>query len=176
MWTRSFTASCILVFLSTINELQALSITQTAYSLGEQAVQPGRATAQAGARRNPPLMPRPGSSSFKVLQLADLHLGEDFEGKWGPEQDRKTLAVVASLLDEEKPDLVVFSGDQLTGEGLQQSGAQKEQLLKAMEEPLKRRGVPWATVFGNHDACETPGCKDPAGIASLVQAAPTQAE
>lgn len=99
----------------------------------------------------PRLVPRDGRDSFKVLQLADLHLGEDLGGDWGPEQDRKTLEVVKSVLDEERPDLVVFSGDQITGEGLRK-GADREKLLQKLEEPLKERNVPWATVFGNHDA------------------------
>merc|ERR1740117_1890338 len=65
-----------------------------------------------GVRKTPPLVPRAGASGFKVLQLADLHLGEDFGGTWGPEQDRKTLEAVEKVLISEKPDLVVFSGDQ----------------------------------------------------------------
>merc|ERR1719162_2727402 len=63
----------------------------------------GEHTRLLGVRKTPPLVPRAGSSSFKVLQLADLHLGEDFDGDWGPRQDQKTMAVVEALLDSERP-------------------------------------------------------------------------
>jgi len=147
----------------------------TSFVLGEH-------DALLGVRKAPPLVPRAGSSSFKVLQLADVHLGEDFDGDWGPEQDRKTMAVVEALLDNEKPDLVVFSGDQLTGEGLRGNASRREVLLNKLEEPLKKRGVPWATIFGNHDACDKPGCRTAPGnsrnvlLLSGKHKAPTQEE
>jgi len=98
-----------------------------------------------------PLVPRDGASSFKVLQLADLHFGEFFGKDEGNSQDGRTLKAVAAVLDAERPDLVVFSGDQITGENVPLN-ADRKTLLGKLEEPLKKRGIPWATVFGNHDA------------------------
>jgi hypothetical protein len=63
---------------------------------------------------------------FKIMQAADLHLStgtghcrdEQPVGYNGGkcEADPRTLEFVGRLLDEEKPDLVVLSGDQVNGE------------------------------------------------------------
>lgn len=65
------------------------------------------------------------NGKFKIMQLADLHLStgvglcrdavpDEYEG--GPcEADPRTLDFVSRLLEEEKPDLVVLSGDQVNG-------------------------------------------------------------
>jgi len=105
----------------------------------------------------PPLVLAPNRTAFKVLQLADLHFGEDPNGTWGPDQDRSSLAVIEAVLDADRPDLVVFSGDQITGENLMTAAA-RQHYLSIMLEPLRKRGIPWATIFGNHDSCDVPGC------------------
>jgi hypothetical protein len=114
--------------------------------------------------------------SFKVLQLADLHFGEDADGTWGPEQDRKSLAAIAAVLDAEKPDLVVFSGDQVTGESFGQNNFSQylEQRNRVLA-PLEERGILWATIFGNHDDCGSPGCQPPSGPAPAPAPAPVLA-
>jgi hypothetical protein len=66
------------------------------------------------------------NGKFKIMQAADLHLStgtgncRDAEpaGHNGGhcEADPRTLEFVGKLLDEEKPDLVVLSGDQVNGE------------------------------------------------------------
>ena len=53
--------------------------------------------------------------TFKILQLADLHFGEDQWTDWGPEQDRKSIQAIQYFIEAERPDLVVLSGDQITG-------------------------------------------------------------
>lgn len=63
---------------------------------------------------------------FKIMQAADLHLStgtgicrdEQPPGHNGGkcEADPRTLEFVGRLLDEEKPDLVILSGDQINGE------------------------------------------------------------
>lgn len=83
-------------------------------------------------RRGPPREPFkptpriPDTGRFKIMQIADLHLstgvGECREaipnsyngGKC--EADPRTLDFVTRVLDEEKPDLVVLSGDQVDGD------------------------------------------------------------
>lgn len=134
--------------------------------------------AESSDGKTPPLVPRKGASSFKVLQLADLHLGEFFGSDKGTMQDSETLKAVTSLLDEEKPDLVVFSGDQLTGEGLPKT-ADRNSLLDKLEEPLQKRNIPWATIFGNHDGCDTSDCLQRVSKLSLAAAPkepPTKAD
>ena len=53
------------------------------------------------------------------------------------------------LIDFESPDLVVFNGDLITGENtmLTNSTNYVEQIV----EPLIKRGLPWASSYGNHD-------------------------
>lgn len=73
--------------------------------------------------------PRPrinDNGRFKIMQVADLHLStgvghcrdavpDDYHR--GPcEADPRTLEFVAKMLDEEKPDFVVLSGDQVNGD------------------------------------------------------------
>lgn len=110
-------------------------------------------------------MPRHGSSLFKIMQLADLHMGEDAD------QDNRSMTTMAALLDKEKPDLVVFSGDQLTGESIASLDIRRK-LLYNMTRPLVARGIPWASIFGNHDACDEAGCPDSSTI-TLSRAALT---
>jgi hypothetical protein len=67
-----------------------------------------------------------GNGKFKIMQVADLHLSTGLGhcrdempvGLNGGrcEADPRTLEFVGRLLDEEKPDLVVLSGDQVNGE------------------------------------------------------------
>ena len=66
------------------------------------------------------------NGKFKIMQLADLHLSTGVGNcrdpmpatrNGGPcEADPRTFQFVERLLDEEEPDLVVLSGDQVNGE------------------------------------------------------------
>lgn len=56
------------------------------------------------------------------------------------------------FLDEEKPDLVVLSGDVLTGYWGKPSKEEFERRWEMAIEPMKSRKIPWAFVNGNHDA------------------------
>lgn len=66
------------------------------------------------------------NGKFKIMQVADLHLSTGVgacrdampEGLNGGhcEADTRTLEFVRRLLDQEKPDLVVLSGDQVNGD------------------------------------------------------------
>jgi len=63
---------------------------------------------------------------FKIMQISDLHLSTGVRRCRDPEPkdyngghcdaDTRTLEFVEKLLDEEKPDLVVLSGDQVNGD------------------------------------------------------------
>lgn len=75
---------------------------------------------------SPPVPRINENGKFKIMQVADLHLSTGTghcrdempatgaNGKC--EADPRTLEFVGRLLDEEKPDLVVLSGDQVNGE------------------------------------------------------------
>ena len=48
-------------------------------------------------------------SDFKVMQITDVHLGGGFLSY---SEDRMALNAIAAMIGYEKPDLVVFTGDQ----------------------------------------------------------------
>lgn len=66
------------------------------------------------------------NGKFKIMQVSDLHLSTGFgkcrdavpEGHNGGrcDADLRTLEFIGKLLDNEKPDLVVLSGDQVNGD------------------------------------------------------------
>lgn len=91
----------------------------------------------------------PGENTFKISIFEDLHFGEAEDTTWGPEQDERTLVVMSSILDIEKPDLVVLNGDLITGEDtlLQNATLHLDKLVT----PMVERNIPWASAYGNHD-------------------------
>jgi len=117
--------------------------------------------AQLSIQRGPPpiiekpTLRIPKSGKFKILQLADLHLttglgicrdAEPPETRSNCEADVRTMEFVERILDEEKPDLVVMTGDQVNDNSLDVQSA----IFKAVA-PLIAREIPYACIFGNHD-------------------------
>ena len=92
------------------------------------ALPKSRLTLRRGAPREvkKPLLRVPDNGHFKILQVADIHLStgvgacrdavpnEYNGGKC--EADPRTLDFMARMLEDEHPDLVVLSGDQVNGE------------------------------------------------------------
>ena len=84
--------------------------------------------------------------TFRILMLTDLH--------GGYYASEKLIAGIDALLEHEHPDLVLFGGDISVGKCYDNGICTPEALrayLERMLEPLHRRGIPWAHVFGNHD-------------------------
>ncbi|RMZ72260.1 calcineurin-like phosphoesterase [Pyrenophora seminiperda CCB06] len=94
---------------------------------------------------------------FKIMQISDLHLStglgrcRDAEPKGANgghcDADPRTLEFVERLLDDEKPDFVVLSGDQVNGD----TAPDVQSALFKMVDPLAERKIPYAAIFGNHD-------------------------
>ena len=76
---------------------------------------------------------------FKILQLTDTHY---ISGD--PRSDR-ALSCVREMIEAEKPDLVIHTGDIIFGKPDQQS-------MVEILAPLAESGIPWAVTLGNHDA------------------------
>ena len=85
------------------------------------------------------LQKEPGKD-FKILNLTDIQYSDilDFA------QRGYTRKTVTALIEQEKPDLITLTGDQVWTVFQKQS--QKE-LVKFIDS----FGIPWAPVFGNHD-------------------------
>jgi len=96
------------------------------------------------------------------MQIADLHFSVDA----GPCRDPSTPcdggayayteSLIERTLDTERPDLVVFTGDQLNGQG---SSWDPASVLAKFAAPVIARKIPWAAVFGNHDAEDDGGTR-----------------
>ncbi|XP_044504622.1 probable inactive purple acid phosphatase 16 isoform X2 [Mangifera indica] len=89
------------------------------------------------------------SGSFKIGIFADLHFGENAWTDWGPRQDINSVRVMSTVLDHETPDFVIYLGDVITANNIPIANASLywDQAMS----PTKARGIPWASVFGNHD-------------------------
>ncbi|KAL0926864.1 hypothetical protein M5K25_003117 [Dendrobium thyrsiflorum] len=90
-----------------------------------------------------------GSSPFRIALFADLHYGENAWDDWGPKQDVKSDRVLSNILDNETPDFVIYLGDVITANNLPIPNASMY-WVQAIS-PTRIRGIPWATLFGNHD-------------------------
>ncbi len=78
---------------------------------------------------------------FKLLSTTDMHTDEDYN------LNNKTLQLFINQIRDEKPDLVILTGDCIQS---------KYQQIEAIQfaEMMERLGVYWAYVFGNHEARE----------------------
>lgn len=107
------------------------------------------------------------SGKFRVLQLADV---QD-----GPKVSKDTIALIGAAIRDARPDLVVFSGNQIAGYDPTFAAtftkrrwktavgaapkpadiARTRELVRGqieqMVQPMVDAGVPWAVTYGNHD-------------------------
>jgi len=88
--------------------------------------------------------------TFKILQLADLHFGEAEFTDWGPLQDEKSAGVIQKVIEKERPDLVVLSGDQLTGNDIDENATEYYSNLISILQS-SQDNIKWVMIFGNHD-------------------------
>lgn len=110
---------------------------------------------------------------FKIVQLADLHFSvgvgiceDEFPAHSYCEADSKTLEFIEHVLDIEKPELVIFTGDQIMGGRCKQDS--ESAILKALAPVIKRK-IPYGIVWGNHD---DEGSLDRWQLSELVQVLP----
>ena len=88
------------------------------------------------------------------MQVADLHFsvnqGACRDVTIDPciGSDNMTLTLLDAVLEKEKPDLVVFTGDQLNGQG---TSWDAKSVLAKFARTVTDRKIPWAAIFGNHD-------------------------
>ncbi|KAJ6320089.1 hypothetical protein OIU78_015476 [Salix suchowensis] len=95
------------------------------------------------------------NGEFKILQVADMHFAEgkttpclDVFPKQMPScSDINTTSFVERMIQAEKPDFIVFTGDNIFG--FDAIDAAKS--LNAAFRPAIASNIPWAAVLGNHD-------------------------
>ena len=76
---------------------------------------------------------------FKILQLTDTHVIA------GDERSERTLQNLDAVLDAEKPDFVIHTGDIVFGKPAAESA-------RLVFKALTDRGIPFAVALGNHDS------------------------
>lgn len=86
--------------------------------------------------------------NFKVMQLTDVHIGAGF---LSIKKDSMALNAVASMIQEEKPDLVVVSGDIAYPIPFQAGTFNNKNSARLFATLMEQLGVYWAPAFGNHD-------------------------
>ena len=96
--------------------------------------------------------------SFKILQVADLHYTShsSYSCRDPPLgsvscSEANMTQFLNSLFDVEKPDLVVFTGDQVMATDLGLTASEVKSAIYDFSEVAINRSIPWAIVFGNHD-------------------------
>ena len=94
---------------------------------------------QAGLAKNIPPLRFNDRGKFKIVQFTDIHMKEYHESK----RD-SVLEIMTTILRNEKPDLVILSGDIATSENVTKAWL-------TVVQPMINAQVPWAAVFGNHD-------------------------
>jgi hypothetical protein len=103
------------------------------------------------------------NGKLKIVQFTDTQDGQDI--------DPRTVALIEAVLDTEKPDLVVFTGDQLTEEC--NTPADVKRAIDHIARPVDQRRIPWLITFGNHDEDHTPKTGvNAAGMLELYRAYP----
>ena len=86
---------------------------------------------------------------FKIMQITDI------QEIYNVSND--TLKLLEAAVEKEKPDLVVYTGDQIKGYGVTYKGMGSElvnnvaKTIDKLIEPVTKRNIPFAVTFGNHD-------------------------
>ena len=75
---------------------------------------------------------------FKIVQFTDIHW------VYGSDKSKPARERIIEVLDAEKPDLVVLTGDVVTAKPAEKG-------LKEALAPIVERKIPFALTFGNHD-------------------------
>jgi hypothetical protein len=80
--------------------------------------------------------------TFTIVQFTDLHWRND------DEKDQSTRSLMTDILQSERPDLIVFTGDIIHDKHCEDS----IQSLRGAVQAAEDAQTPWAAVLGNHDA------------------------
>lgn len=91
---------------------------------------------------------KPADREFKVLQFTDVHIGG---GAFSGQKDAWAMSAVATMIREEKPDIVVVTGDIAYPVPFQAGTFNNLNATKIFSNMMESLGVYWTFAFGNHD-------------------------
>ncbi|MDR1103480.1 MAG: metallophosphoesterase family protein [Tannerella sp.] len=98
------------------------------------AVMAGIAAAQPAGK---PVLKFNKNGKFRIVQFTDTHL------RGNCAQSDSVLVLIRRVLEMEKPDFVIFTGDVIQ--------RQPVQAWQNIADVFAETGIPWAAVLGNHD-------------------------
>ncbi|KAL8039989.1 hypothetical protein ABFX02_10G071300 [Erythranthe guttata] len=110
--------------------------------------------------------------TFKILQVADMHLGNGeltrcrdvLDSEFPHCSDSNTTRFLEKMIQLENPDFVAFTGDNIFGSSATDAA---ESLFQAFG-PVIKSGIPWAAVLGNHDQESTMNREELMSFISLM--------
>ncbi|MEV0051515.1 metallophosphoesterase family protein [Saccharopolyspora shandongensis] len=108
------------------------------------ATTPAASAAPAPAAQTANLRFR-ADGTYKIVQFNDTQDDERI--------DRRTLELMNAVLDDQRPDLVILNGDNITG-GCD-TELEMRQAMNNIVQPMEERKIPWAITYGNHDEDST---------------------
>ncbi len=79
-----------------------------------------------------------GDGTRKILQFTDIHYTD------GRPEDKQTVEVIKKVIEAEKPDLIVLTGDTVYGD-------KNISVVPDSFGFIDSYNIPWTFVFGNHD-------------------------
>ena len=85
---------------------------------------------------------------FKITQITDIHIGG---GMLSTKKDNMALNAVAAMITEEKPDLVVVTGDVAFPVPYAAGTFNNKKSAILFADMMEKLGVYWCLAFGNHD-------------------------
>ena len=94
---------------------------------------------QLGIASNPNPLKFNADGTFKIVQFTDTHISY-----LKLDNSMKTIETMRAVLDLEKPDFVIFTGDNVTELPLKEG-------LQLLVEPVVTRHIPYILLFGNHE-------------------------
>ncbi|MFC5406268.1 metallophosphoesterase family protein [Cohnella soli] len=85
------------------------------------------------------------NGTFKIVQFTDMHIKD---GRIEPEKDDRTLTLMQSIMAEQKPDLIVLTGDVISSYDVED----QEKTFRRAIAGVVQTGIPFAVIYGNHDS------------------------
>ncbi|SDW78372.1 metallophosphoesterase family protein [Paenibacillus sp. CF384] len=82
------------------------------------------------------------NGTFSILQFTDMHIQD------GSKKDVQTLALIDQMIADQKPDLIVLTGDVIASYDI----ADQEGAFRLAIAGVVKSGIPFAVVYGNHDS------------------------
>ncbi len=133
---------CFLNYLSSIKNKETVRNTKHIGAVSADRFEPDREF----CLKDSSVITKYDGESFTVLNLSDVHF-TDYKDifETAPKRSFPTPLKIAMLVKKVKPDLITVTGDIVCGKSTVYS-------IENFTALMERFGVPWAPVFGNHDA------------------------